>query len=72
MSEDRAPDVEFRSRVRARRLRFHEEPEVDVDADVSGSRRVHLPSRVRRDVTYRDVQVDEAILSWVDDPAEPG
>jgi hypothetical protein len=67
MSDDREPDIEFRSRVRARRLRFHDEPEVTVDATVSGSRRVNLPDRVRAGVTYRDVQVDEAILARLED-----
>ncbi|GAA4807159.1 hypothetical protein GCM10023200_50980 [Actinomycetospora chlora] len=67
MSDDREPDIEFRSRVRARRLRFHDDPEVRIDATVSGSRRVNLPDRVRRDVTYRDVQVDEVILARLED-----
>jgi hypothetical protein len=67
VSGDREPDIEFRSRVRARRLRFQDDPEVRVDATASGSRRVNLPDRVRRDVTYRDVQVEETILAWLDE-----
>lgn len=76
MSPDRPPDVEFRSTVRARRLRFREDPQVRVDltgdqddASTSGSERENLPGRVRSHVTYTDVRVDEAILSWLD-PSE--
>ena len=68
MSEDREPDVEFRASVRARRLRFHAQPQVRIDASRSGSRRTNLPDEVEAHVTYRDVQVDEAILSWIEDP----
>ncbi|MEJ2890030.1 hypothetical protein [Actinomycetospora aeridis] len=68
MSGDRAPDVEFRSSVRARRLRFHAEPRVEVDASRSGSRRTNLPDEVEAHVTYSDVRVDEAILSWLEEP----
>jgi hypothetical protein len=71
VSEDRVPDIEFRATVRARRLRFHEEPEVRIDATRSGSRRINLPDEVRAHVTYEDVQVDEAILSWVEAPDDP-
>jgi hypothetical protein len=70
VSEDRAPDVEFRARVRARRLRFEEVPEVRIDASTSGSDRVNLPDRVERHVTYEDVHIDHAILSWLEPPAE--
>ncbi|MFC5140362.1 hypothetical protein ACFPK1_19140 [Actinomycetospora rhizophila] len=71
MSEDREPDIEFRASVRARRLRFHREPQVRIDATRSGSRRVNLPDEVRPHVTYEDVQIDEAILSWVEAPDDP-
>ncbi|MDD7964387.1 hypothetical protein [Actinomycetospora lemnae] len=78
MSDDRPPDLEFRATVRARRLRFHEEPQVRVDltgdqddASSSGSRRRDLPDRVQAHTTYRDVRIDEAILSWVDAPDDP-
>ncbi|MDD7941171.1 hypothetical protein PHK61_22390 [Actinomycetospora lutea] len=71
MSEDRAPDIEFRASVRARRLRFDEEPDVRIEATRSGSRRTNLPNEVRAHVTYEDVQVDAAILSWIDTPDEP-
>ncbi|GAA4888968.1 hypothetical protein [Actinomycetospora straminea] len=78
MSDDRPPDLEFRARIRADRLRFHEEPEVRVDLtgdqdddSTSGSRRRNLPDRVQALTTYRDIQVDEAILSWIDAPDDP-
>jgi hypothetical protein len=77
MSGERPPDVEFRSSVRARRLRFGDQPEVQVDlvgdqdeASSSGSRRHGLPDRVQPHVTYEDIRVDEAILSWLDPPDE--
>ncbi|MEJ2860600.1 hypothetical protein [Actinomycetospora flava] len=70
MSEDRAPDVEFRASVRARRLRFHAEPGVRIDATHSGSRRTNLPDEVEAHVTYEDIQVDEVIASWIDADAE--
>ncbi|WP_328309284.1 hypothetical protein [Actinomycetospora sp. NBC_00405] len=70
MSEDREPDVEFSARVQARRLRFEAVPEVRIDASVSGSDRVNLPDRVERHVTYEDVHIDHAMLSWLEPPAE--
>lgn len=76
MSEDRAPDIEVRSTVRARRLRLAEVPDVRVDltgdqddASTSGSERENLPDRVRSHVTYTDIRIDHAILSWID-PSE--
>ncbi|PVZ14532.1 hypothetical protein [Actinomycetospora cinnamomea] len=75
MSEEREPDIEFRSTVRGRRLRFEAVPDVRVDltgdqddASRSGSERENLPDRVRRHVTYTDVRVDHATLSWLDPP----
>jgi hypothetical protein len=75
VSEDRAPDIEVRSTVRARRLRFEAVPDVRVDltgdqdaASTSGSERENLPDRVRAHVTYTDVRIDHAILSWLDRP----
>jgi hypothetical protein len=70
VSEDREPDVEFRARVRARRLRFEAVPEVHIDASTSGSDRVDLPERVERHVTYEDVHIDHAMRSWLEPPAE--
>jgi hypothetical protein len=70
VSEDREPDVEFRARVQARRLRFEDVPEVRIDASASGSERVNLPDRVARHVSYEDVQIDHAMLSWLEPPAE--
>jgi hypothetical protein len=75
VSEDRAPDIEVRSTVRARRLRFAEVPDVRVDltgdqddASTSGSERENLPGRVQAHVAYTDVRIDHAILSWIDPP----
>jgi len=77
VSEDRAPDIEFRSTVWARRLRFGAVPEVRVDltgdqdeASTSGSDRENLPDRVEPHVTYTDVRIDHAILSWMDPPEQ--
>lgn len=77
MSEDRPPDIEVRSTVRARRLRFEEVPDVRVDltgdqddSSTSGSERENLPDRVQSHVTYTDIRVDHAILSWLDPPEE--
>ncbi|WP_433787160.1 hypothetical protein ACQPX6_10025 [Actinomycetospora sp. CA-101289] len=77
MSEDRAPDIEVRSTVRARRLHFEEVPDVRVDltgdqgdASMSGSERENLPDRVQPHVTYTDVRIDHAILSWLEQPEE--
>lgn len=61
--------------MRARRLRFAEVPDVRVDltgdqddASTSGSERENLPDRVRSHVTYTDIRIDHAILSWIDPP----
>lgn len=69
--EDREPAVEFRASVQARRLRFHAEPQVRVDATRSGSRRTNLPDEVEAHVTYEDIRVDEVIASWIDAPDDP-
>jgi hypothetical protein len=77
VSEDRAPDIELRSTVRARRLRFEEVPDVRVeltgdqdDTSTSGSERENLPDHVRPHVTYTDVRIDHASLSWLDPPED--
>ncbi|MHC1560433.1 hypothetical protein ACR9E3_15875 [Actinomycetospora sp. C-140] len=73
MNDDRTPDVEVRAAVRARRVRFHAEPRVHIDATRHGSRRTNLPDEVAAHVTYEDIRVDAAILSWLeatDDPSE--
>jgi hypothetical protein len=77
VSEEREPDIEVRSTVRARRLRFGAVPDVRIDltgdqddASVSGSERVNLPDRVDAHVTYTDVRIDHATLSWLDPPEE--
>jgi hypothetical protein len=57
----RDPDVEIGARVTARRLRFHERPQADVqlhgEVHESGSERENLPEQVEPGVTYRDVRV---------------
>ncbi|GLZ44977.1 hypothetical protein Acsp06_11620 [Actinomycetospora sp. NBRC 106375] len=70
MSDDRAPDVEVRAAVRARRLRFHAEPQVRIDATRHGSRRTNLPDEVAPHVTHEDVRIDAAILSWLEAPGD--
>ncbi|TLW93715.1 hypothetical protein FFT09_10140 [Saccharomonospora piscinae] len=63
MSED--PDIAFTTRVTARRLRWHEDPDTSVSfhgspghRSESRSERDNLPERVRAGQTYRDVTVD--------------
>ena len=58
------PDIEMGATVRAKRLRFHGQPETEVRFEgepaidsVSGSERENLPETVKPDVTYRDIQV---------------
>jgi hypothetical protein len=77
VSEDREPDIEVRSSVRGRRLRFEAVPDVRIDltgdqadTSTSGSERENLPDRVEPHVTYTDVRIDHAILSWLDPPEQ--
>lgn len=58
------PDIEIGAAVRAKRLRFHENPETEVRFEgqphidsVSGSERENLPQKVEPGVTYRDIRV---------------
>jgi len=60
--EDPRADVEIGAVVRARRLRFEEVPETEVEVEgdeESGSHteRENLPDEVEPGVTYRDVKV---------------
>jgi hypothetical protein len=61
---DRRPDIDLRTSVRARRLRFDVVPPTSVSFDgapdyvgESTVERENLPERVREGVTYRDVAV---------------
>ena len=58
------PDIEMGARVKAKRLRFKEVPETEVEFSgepepdsESGSDRKNLPEEVEPGVTYRDVEV---------------
>jgi hypothetical protein len=58
------PDIEMGARVKAKRLRFKEVPETEVEFSgepepdsESGSERKNLPEEVEPDKTYRDVEV---------------
>ena len=64
-SEPRGADVEIGARVKAKRLRFKNKPEVNVEfrcgprnRTASGSERKNLPEEVETGVTYRDVEVN--------------
>ncbi|HEX4818313.1 MAG TPA: hypothetical protein VFV66_36710 [Nonomuraea sp.] len=63
------PDVEIGASARARELRHHERPDVEVHtaAEPSGrsasiSDRTNLPERVEANVTYRDVRIDFRVV----------
>jgi hypothetical protein len=58
------PDIEMGARVKAKRLRFKEVPETEVEfsgepepESESGSDRKNLPEEVEAGKTYRDVEV---------------
>jgi hypothetical protein len=58
------PDIEMGARVTAKRLRFKQVPETEVEFggepepdSESGSDRKNLPEEVEPGVTYRDVEV---------------
>jgi hypothetical protein len=70
-------DITVTARVRARRLRFAEVPQVSTEftetpghESASGSDRANLPERVESDVTYHDVQVDYWLAAALWYPAE--
>ncbi|GAA4851438.1 hypothetical protein GCM10025787_38370 [Saccharopolyspora rosea] len=67
--------ISFDATVRARRLRFHEQPRTRVEffgatAHESSSDRTGLPDRVQAATTYRDVRVDYRLKAALDDPEE--
>lgn len=64
------PDIELSASVKARELRFEEEPLTEVRFwghpernSVSANERKNLPQEVRQGVTYRDVGVQSYIAS---------
>lgn len=61
----RSPDISFSATVRARRMRWAQDPHTRVTftgspgfESVSESDRIGLPDRVRAGETYRNVRVD--------------
>ncbi|MEV0821529.1 hypothetical protein [Nonomuraea rubra] len=72
----RTPDVEISASAKAKELRFHERPEVSVDAEAEpggecawGSDRTNLPGQVEPNVTYRDLRIDFRVAAALTDPA---
>lgn len=65
---DREPDVTIGARVKAKRLRFEEEPETEVRLrgarTAKHSERDNLPDEVEAGKTYRDVEVRWAAGAW--------
>jgi pyruvate/2-oxoglutarate dehydrogenase complex dihydrolipoamide acyltransferase (E2) component len=64
------PDIDFSASVKARELRFEEEPQTEVRfwghpkrKSASANERQNLPEKVRQGVTYRDVRVHSRITS---------
>jgi pyruvate/2-oxoglutarate dehydrogenase complex dihydrolipoamide acyltransferase (E2) component len=64
------PDIDFSANVKARELRFEEEPQTEVRFwghpernSVSVNERKNLPEKVREGVTYHDVSVRSRIAS---------
>ena len=71
------PDIDFSASVKARELRFEEEPQTEVRFwghpernSVSVNERKNLPEKVRQGVTYRDVSVRSRIASELVAPEE--
>jgi hypothetical protein len=65
-------DITFTAEVRAGELRFREVPQTSTEftgapayESASGSDRVNLPQHVKKDVTYRDVQIDYRLAAKV-------
>jgi hypothetical protein len=76
-SEQRPPDLEIGATVRAKGLRFSEEPDTEVRfrgesvaETESGSERQNLPDEVEAGVTYRNVHVGWRAAAWVENAAE--
>jgi pyruvate/2-oxoglutarate dehydrogenase complex dihydrolipoamide acyltransferase (E2) component len=64
------PDIDFSANVKARELRFEEEPQTEVTFwghpernSVTLNERKNLPEKVRQGVTYRNVSVRSHIAS---------
>jgi pyruvate/2-oxoglutarate dehydrogenase complex dihydrolipoamide acyltransferase (E2) component len=71
------PDIDFSASVKARELRFEEEPQTEVrfwgtpeQNSVSVNERKNLPEKVQQGVTYRDVSVRSRIASELVAPEE--
>jgi pyruvate/2-oxoglutarate dehydrogenase complex dihydrolipoamide acyltransferase (E2) component len=71
------PDIDFSASVKARELRFEEEPQTEVRFwgtpernSVSVNERKNLPEKVQQGVTYRDVSVRSRIASELVAPEE--
>jgi hypothetical protein len=76
-SEERPPDVEIGATAKAKRLRFEERPESEVEftgesiaESDSGSERENLPDEVEPNVTYRDVRIGWRAAAWVENAAD--
>jgi hypothetical protein len=57
------PDVEIVAAVRARRLRFREQPHVTLRGGTVASRRTRLPRPVRPGVLYRRIRAATRVAS---------
>ncbi|MEV4000737.1 hypothetical protein [Actinomadura sp. NPDC049753] len=70
----RTADILFTAKVKADELRFEVVPDVSVtftegssDESTSGSARTNLPDQVKKETTYRDIQIDYAIAARLPD-----
>ena len=71
------PDIDFSASVKARELRFEEEPQTEVRFrghpernSVSVNERKNLPEKIRQGVTYHDISVRSRIASELVAPEE--
>src|SRR5205809_1072851 len=71
------PDIDFSASVRARELRFEEEPQTEVRFcgrpernSVSVNERKNLPEEVQQGVTYHNISVRSRIASELAPPEE--
>ena len=71
------PDIDFSASVKARELRFEEEPQTEVRFwghpernSVSVNERKNLPEKVRQGVTYHNISVRSRIASELVAPEE--
>ncbi|WP_141582445.1 hypothetical protein [Actinomadura sp. WMMA1423] len=70
----RKADILFTAKVKADELRFETVPDVSVEftegsseESTSGSVRTNLPDKVKKETTYRDIQIDYAIAAKLPD-----